>query len=352
MELSLNVGYFGPHIANNHEYIKELDDIGISCIWTAEAYGYDAVTPLSYFAGITSNLELGAGIMQIPGRTPAMTAMTAVTIDKLSNGRFRLGLGVSGPQVVEGWHGVQYGKPLLKTREYIKIIRDILNRDEKVTFEGTYYNLPFNGEDATGLGKPLKLIEEPYRKNIPIYLAAIGPKNIELSAEITDGWLPFMYSPSKGDEIFNKYLKVGFDKSQIKDKKKNFEIVATTYAKLCKPEEKETYLQPARQTFALYIGGMGAQAGATEFTESVSKSLVSTTLKGCTIEKTEVFKERVFVMVVYDANKAREEAKAVARAEAKKEEALYSEFKARQAFDALDQALDRMKGSSSVSAPE
>ena len=260
MELSLNVGYFGPHIANNHEYIKELDDIGISCIWTAEAYGYDAVTPLSYFAGITSNLELGAGIMQIPGRTPAMTAMTAVTIDKLSNGRFRLGLGVSGPQVVEGWHGVQYGKPLLKTREYIKIIRDILNRDEKVTFEGTYYNLPFNGEDATGLGKPLKLIEDPYRKNIPIYLAAIGPKNIELSAEITDGWLPFMYSPSKGDEIFNKYLNVGFDKSEIKDKKKNFEIVATTYAKLCKPEEKETYLQPARQTFALYIGGMGAKS--------------------------------------------------------------------------------------------
>ena len=111
----------------------------------------------------------------------------------------------------------------------IKIIRDILNRDEKVTFEGTYYNLPFNGEDATGLGKPLKLIEEPYRKNIPIYLAAIGPKNIELSAEITDGWLPFMYSPSKGDEIFNKYLNVGFDKSQINDKKKNFEALLEGY---------------------------------------------------------------------------------------------------------------------------
>ena len=159
MELSLNVGYFGPHIANNHEYIKELDEIGVSCIWTAEAYGYDAVTPLSYFASITSNIELGAGIMQIPGRTPAMSAMTAVTIDKLSNGRFRLGLGVSGPQVVEGWHGIEYGKPLLKTREYIAVVREILNREKKVTYEGTYYNLPFNGERASGLGKPLKLIE-------------------------------------------------------------------------------------------------------------------------------------------------------------------------------------------------
>ncbi len=260
MDLSLNVGYFGPHIANNHEYIKELDDIGISCIWTAEAYGYDAVTPLSYFAGITSNIELGAGIMQIPGRTPAMSAMTAVTIDKLSKGRFRLGLGVSGPQVVEGWHGIEYGKPLLKTREYIAVIREILNREKKVTFDGTYYNLPFNGEQASGLGKPLKLIEEPLRKNIPIYLAAIGPKNIELSAEITDGWLPFMYSPSKGDEIFSKYLKTGFGKSGVEDKKNVFEIVATTYAKLCTKEEKESYLEPARKTFALYIGGMGAKS--------------------------------------------------------------------------------------------
>ena len=260
MELSLNVGYFGPHIANNHKYIKELDDIGVSCIWTAEAYGYDAVTPLSYFAGITSNIELGAGIMQIPGRTPAMSAMTAVTIDKLSNGRFRLGLGVSGPQVVEGWHGIEYGKPLLKTREYIAVIREILNREKKVTYEGTYYNLPFNGERASGLGKPLKLIEEPLRKDIPIYLAAIGPKNIELSAEITDGWLPFMYSPSKGDEIFSKYLKKGFEKSGVENKENVFEIVATTYAKLCKKEEKETYLEPARKTFALYIGGMGAKS--------------------------------------------------------------------------------------------
>ena len=259
MDLSLNVGYFGPHISNDHKFIKELDDIGVSCIWTAEAYGYDAVTPLSYFSAITSNIELGAGIMQIPGRTPAMTAMTAVTLDKLSNGRFRLGLGVSGPQVVEGWHGVEYGKPLLKTREYISIIRDIFKRDGKTTFEGEYYTLPYIGKNSTNLGKPLKLIEAPLRKEIPIYLAAIGPKNIELSAEITDGWLPFMYSPTKGDEIFNQYLDKGFKKADVDNKKESFSIVATVTAKVCTEDEKENYLKPARETFALYIGGMGAK---------------------------------------------------------------------------------------------
>ena len=190
MDISVNVGYFGPHISNEKNLITELDELGISCIWTAEAYGYDAVTPLAYFAALTKNVKLGSGIMQIPGRTPAMTAMTAATIDKLSQGRFRLGVGVSGPQVVEGWHGVAYGKPLKKTREYVQILRDILNRDGKTSFEGEYYNLPYNGSDSTGLGKPLKLIEEPLRKDIPIYLAAIGPKNIELTAEIADGWLP------------------------------------------------------------------------------------------------------------------------------------------------------------------
>ena len=136
MDLSVNVGYFAPHITSDHKLIKELDNLGVSCIWTAEAYGYDAATPLAYFSAITSNIELGTGIMQIPARTPAMAAMTAVTLDKLSNGRFRLGLGVSGPQVVEGWYGIAYGKPLVKTREYISIVRDILRREGNSTFEG------------------------------------------------------------------------------------------------------------------------------------------------------------------------------------------------------------------------
>ena len=259
MEVSVNVGYFGPHLSSEKSLFKELDKIGVSCIWTAEAYGYDAVTPLSYFSGFTENIKLGSGIMQIPGRSPAMTAMTAVTIDKLSNGRFRLGLGVSGPQVVEGWHGVAYGKPLKKTREYVQIVRNIINRESKITFEGEYYNLPYSGDDASGLGKPLKLIEEPLRKNIPIYLAAIGPKNIELTAEIADGWLPFMYSPTLGDKFFNQFLDKGFEKSGDPDKKSKFNISAPVFAKLCDESEREAYLGTARNNYTLYVGGMGAK---------------------------------------------------------------------------------------------
>ena len=249
MEVSVNVGYFGPHLSSEKSLFKELDKIGVSCIWTAEAYGYDAVTPLSYFSGFTENIKLGSGIMQIPGRSPAMTAMTAVTIDKLSNGRFRLGLGVSGPQVVEGWHGVAYGKPLKKTREYVQIVRNIINRESKTTFEGEYYNLPYSGDDASGLGKPLKLIEEPLRKNIPIYLAA----------EIADGWLPFMYSPTLGDKFFNQFLDKGFEKSGDPDKKSKFNISAPVFAKLCDESEREAYLGTARNNYTLYVGGMGAK---------------------------------------------------------------------------------------------
>jgi F420-dependent oxidoreductase-like protein len=217
------------------------------------------VTPLSYFSALTKNINIGSGIMQIPGRTPAMTAMTAITLDKLSKGRFRLGLGVSGPQVVEGWHGQPYSKPLSRTREYIEIIRDIINREEKVTYNGNFYNLPYNGPDSLNLGKPLKLIEQPVRKNIPIYLAAIGPKNIELSAELADGWLPFMYSPTKGDAVFSDYLSKGFKKSNNPDKSKDFNIVATVFAKLCDKDQVEEYLRPARTTYTLYVGGMGAK---------------------------------------------------------------------------------------------
>ena len=259
MDLSINVGYFGPHISDDAQLIKKLDEMGFACIWTAEAYGYDAVTPLAYFSAITNNINIGSGIMQIPGRTPAMTAMTAITLDKLSSGRFRLGLGVSGPQVVEGWHGQPYTKPLTRTREYIQIIREIFQRENKVSFDGEFYNLPYNGPDSLNLGKPLKLIEPPLRNNIPIYLAAIGPKNIELSAEVADGWLPFMYSPTKGDTVFEEYLKKGFKKSGSSNKEKGFNIVATVFARLCEEHEVEEYLRPARTTYTLYVGGMGAK---------------------------------------------------------------------------------------------
>ena len=259
MELSINVGYFGPHISDDHDLLKKIDSLGYSCIWTAEAYGYDAVTPLAYFAAVTENIQIGSGIMQIPGRTPAMTAMSAITLDKLSKGRFRLGLGVSGPQVVEGWHGQPYTKPLARTREYITIIREIIKRERKVEFDGEFFNLPYKGPGSLNLGKPLKLIEPPIREDIPIYLAAIGPKNIELAAEIADGWLPFMYSPTKGDEVFDEFLSKGFEKSSNPKKRSEFNIVASVFARLCESDEVEDFLKPARTTYTLYVGGMGAK---------------------------------------------------------------------------------------------
>ena len=260
MDISINVGYFGPHISEDKDLIKKLDDIGVSCVWTAEAYGFDAVTPLAYFSALTEKMNIGSGIMQIPARTPAMTAMTAVTLDQMSKGRFRLGLGVSGPQVVEGWHGVPYGKPLKKTREYVELVRKIISRDGKVEHHGDYYDLPLEGDGTTGLGKPLKLIEQPFRSEIPIYLAAVGLKNVELTAEIAEGWLPFMYSPIKGEDIYKESLNNGFKKSGDSDKKNKFEIVTTVFGRVCEEDEIDQYLYPARNIYTLYVGGMGAKS--------------------------------------------------------------------------------------------
>ena len=258
MDISINVGYFGPHISEDKDLIKKLDDIGVSCVWTAEAYGFDAVT--AYFSALTEKMNIGSGIMQIPARTPAMTAMTAVTLDQMSKGRFRLGLGVSGPQVVEGWHGVPYGKPLKKTREYVELVRKIISRDGKVEHHGDYYDLPLEGDGTTGLGKPLKLIEQPFRSEIPIYLAAVGLKNVELTAEIAEGWLPFMYSPIKGEDIYKESLNNGFKKSGDSDKKNKFQIVTTVFGRVCEEDEIDQYLYPARNIYTLYVGGMGAKS--------------------------------------------------------------------------------------------
>ena len=186
--------------------------------------------------------------------------MTAVTLDQMSKGRFRLGLGVSGPQVVEGWHGVPYGKPLAKTREYVELVRNIIKREGKVEHNGEYYELPLSGENTTGLGKPLKLIDQPLRDEIPIYLAAVGLKNVEMTAEIADGWLPFMYSPLKGEEIYKDSLTNGFKKSGVSDKKDKFEIVTTVIGRVCDEEEVDEYLYPARNVYTLYVGGMGAKS--------------------------------------------------------------------------------------------
>jgi F420-dependent oxidoreductase-like protein len=216
-------------------------------VWTAEAYGSDAVVPLTWVGAQTSKIGLGTAIMQMPARSPAMTAMTAVTLDLLSGGRALLGLGLSGPQVAEGWHGQPYGKPLAKTREYVDIVRTIIRREAPLEHHGEHYDIPYTGPGATGLGKPLKLIVHPKRE-IPIYLAAIGPKNVALAAEIADGWLPVWFSPTR--------MEVYADAFQGRDLS-SFDIAPTVSVVL--GDDAAACRQMVKPMLALYIGGMGAR---------------------------------------------------------------------------------------------
>src|SRR5918998_6981377 len=196
MRLGFYMGYAPPG-TNPLEPIalaQEAERLGYDSAWAAEAWGTDCVTVLAWLGATTERIKLGSAIMQIPGRTPANTAMTAATLDLLSGGRFLLGLGTSGPQVVEGWHGEPWGKPVTKTREYVEIVRTVLRR-ETLEHHGEHYDVPFSRDGATGLGKPLKLMMRPLRSEIPIYLAALGPKNLALAGEIADGWLGFLVSP-------------------------------------------------------------------------------------------------------------------------------------------------------------
>src|SRR5581483_1930378 len=207
MRLGFSMGYAPPG-TNPTELIalaQEAERLGYDSAWAAEAWGTDAVSVLAWLGATTTTLKLGAGIMQIPARSPAMTAMTAATLDLMSGGRVLLGLGTSGPQVVEGWHGQAFGRPLGRTREYVEIVRSALRR-ELVEHDGEHYAIPYAGADATGLGKPLKLMMRPLRDEIPIYRAAIGPKNVALAAEIADGWLPVWLSPEKAGAVFGDAL--------------------------------------------------------------------------------------------------------------------------------------------------
>src|SRR5437899_3095421 len=194
MKLALTLGYSGAQMSLDMEKVLEVERLGFDSVWSAESYGSDAVTPAAWIAARTSRIHVGTGIMQLAGRSPAATAMTALTLDGLSGGRFRLGLGVSGPQGVEGWHGQPFGKPLGRTREYIEILRRIFRREKPMEFRGENYQIPYAGPDATGLGKPLKSILHG-RVDIPIYLAAVGPRNTALAARIADGWIPTFFSP-------------------------------------------------------------------------------------------------------------------------------------------------------------
>jgi F420-dependent oxidoreductase-like protein len=236
------------------EMIQEADRLGYYVVWTAEAYGSDAVVPLTWIGAHTTSINLGTAIMQMPGRTPANTAMTAMTLDQLSGGRMILGLGLSGPQVVEGWHGLPYGKkPLKKTREYVEILRKIFAREEPLSYDGDYYQIPYQGDDATGLGKPLKSIL--HGRDLPIYIASIGPKNVRLTAEIAEGWLPIFFAPRIYDETFKESVDEGLAKAgKTLD---DFDIAANVTVVL--DDDVEMARNQVKPMLALYIGGMGAK---------------------------------------------------------------------------------------------
>jgi F420-dependent oxidoreductase-like protein len=255
MRLGLSFGYWGARPSDNTALAREAESLGYDSLWTAEAYGSDAVSPLVWLAAKTERIKVGTAIMQMPARTPAMTAMTAVTIDLLTGGRFLLGLGVSGPQVVEGWHGIAYGKPLRRTREYVEIVRRAIRRKGPLEYHGEYYDIPLRG--GTGLGKPLKLIVHPLRPHIPIYLAAIGPKNIALAAEIADGWLPIFFSPYRS-RVFREWLNEGFARRQAQlNSPADFDIAPTV--SIVMGDDVDACRMQVKPQLALYIGGMGAR---------------------------------------------------------------------------------------------
>jgi F420-dependent oxidoreductase-like protein len=256
MKLSVMAGYSGAKMQLPMELILEADRLGYDAVWTSEAYGSDAVTALAWIGALTKQIKLGTAILQMPARTPAMTAMTAMTLDHLSGGRMLLGLGLSGPQVVEGWHGEPYGKPLARTREYVEIVRKIFAREIPLEHEGKYYQIPYKGDDATGLGKPLKSILHG-RSDLPIYIASIGPKNVELTAEIADGWLPIFFSPERYPDYFQEQVETGFAKAGNGKSISNFEIVPSVTVVM--EDNLEMAYNQVKPMLALYVGGMGAK---------------------------------------------------------------------------------------------
>ncbi|MBI4591219.1 MAG: LLM class F420-dependent oxidoreductase [Candidatus Rokubacteria bacterium] len=255
MRLGLSLGYSGPTFTLPLPLIVEAERLGFHSVWAAEAYGSDAVTPVAFAAARTERIHLGTAIMQMPARTPAMTAMTAATLDHLSGGRFLLGLGASGPQVVEGWHGQPYGKPLGRAREYVAIVRAIWQREKPLEHRGEHYQIPYAGPDASGLGKPLKSILHS-RADIPIYLAAIGPKNVALAGEIADGWLPVFFSPDRMD-LYRAALDRGFARAGGRKSRAAFDIAPTVPIAL--GHDLAACRNLMKPQLALYIGGMGAR---------------------------------------------------------------------------------------------
>src|SRR5579859_7165542 len=255
LKLGLNIGYWskGPP-PGAAQAVREAERLGFDSVWTAEAYGSDCLIPLAWWGAATERIQLGTAIVQISARTPAVTAMAAMTLDYLSGGRLILGLGVSGPQVVEGWYGQPFAKPLARMREYIGILRDIWARQGPVTNEGAHYPLPL--PDGTGLGKPLKSSIHPLREDIPIYLAAEGPKNIAMAAELCDGWLAIFYSPHHED-LYQSALAEGFERPNARRRPEHFDVAATV--PLIITDDTQSAIDALRPMYALYFGGMGAR---------------------------------------------------------------------------------------------
>ncbi len=247
MRLGFYMGYAQPGTSPLElvELAREAERLGYHSAWAAEAWGTDAVTVLAWIAATTERIKVGSAILQIPGRTPANTGMTAATLDLLSGGRFLLGLGTSGPQVVEGWHGEPWGKPLTKTREYVEIVRAVLRRD-LVEHHGEHYDIPYTGPGSTGLGKPLKLMARPLRADVPIYLASMGPKSVELAFEIADGWIPLFFQPERARDVF-----------PMDGARDGFEIAPSVPVVLI--DDVEAGRDALKQYYALYVGGMGAR---------------------------------------------------------------------------------------------
>jgi F420-dependent oxidoreductase-like protein len=256
MKLGLQLGYWGAGPpANAPEQVASAERLGFDSVWTAEAYGSDALTPLAWLGSQTTKLRLGTALCQLSARTPTAMGMAAITLDHLSGGRFVLGLGVSGPQVVEGWYGQSFSKPLARTREYVDIVRQVVAREGVVTSDGPHYPLPFPG--GTGLGKALKPIVHPLRPEIPIILGAEGPKNVALAAEIADGWFPIFFSPN-AVKAFEPALAEGFARPGARHTAEDFEVIA--FAPTIIDDDIERAADLMRPSVALYIGGMGAKS--------------------------------------------------------------------------------------------
>ncbi|MFF2109096.1 LLM class F420-dependent oxidoreductase [Rhodococcus koreensis] len=256
MKLGLQLGYWGAQPpANVPELIVAAEAEGFDAVFAAESWGSDAFTPLAWWGSSTDRVRLGTSVVQISARTPTSTAMHALTLDHLSGGRAILGLGVSGPQVVEGWYGQPFTKPLARTREYVSIVRKVLSRQEPVTSDGPHFPLPYTGPDSTGLGKPLKPITHPLRADIPIWLGAEGPKNVALTAEIADGWLAIYYSPRLAP-MYNEWLDEGFARPGARRSREEFEVAAT--CQVIVTDDRAAAIAGLKPVTALYVGGMGA----------------------------------------------------------------------------------------------